>query len=194
MSGSSQGEENVSDTDSKNFRVLEAQMRHISEKVANHAALVTSLGVAAAKVRGGWTGFTESEKERMEEELGKAESLARNLYDSALLSSEIEYAQRLLAKAAAYVAEKKEKAAVAVKRGQKAPKVLHMYKIQHPQITPVGVVDVKIREYEDSDPKGKYQEWWNDEFEATLSEADIHIHVHIHISIYLSIYIYMNGD
>ena len=98
MSGSSQGEENVSDTDSKKFRVLEAQMRHISEKVANHAALVTSLGVAAAKVRGGWTGFTESEKERMEEELGKAESLARNLYDSALLSSEIEYAQRLLGK------------------------------------------------------------------------------------------------
>ena len=53
------------DGDSDNFRLLVAQMGHINDKVANYAVLLTSLGVATSKVRGGRTGFTESEKEKM---------------------------------------------------------------------------------------------------------------------------------
>ena len=89
----------MTEADSFGFSALERQMEQLRGKVEKHSELVSSIGAAAAKVRGGWTRFTASEKETIEEELRTAEMCARQLYDKGLLSAEIAYAQGLVQEA-----------------------------------------------------------------------------------------------
>ena len=150
------------EADSRDFSALERQMEHMQTNVANHATLVTSIARAVAKVRGGWTRFTASEKAVIQQELRTAERCARQLYDSALMHSEIAYAQGLVEAAAVYVAKP-----VATKEVVKKKYETVKEWSSGPIYMPGGQMsyDYEVRKYAADDPEGEYQLWCNNHLE-----------------------------
>jgi len=146
------------EADSRDFSALERQMELMQTNVANHATLVTSIGRAVAKVRGGWTRFTASEKLVIVQELRTAERCARQLYDSGLVHSEIAYAQGLVEQAAVYVAPV---APVVVEKPYETVKTWTGYEYSPGSGSEPTTLDYEVRKYATDDPKGEYQLWCN---------------------------------
>lgn len=150
-------------TESSDFKKLELQMQHLTNVVAQNAAAVRLIAAAAAKLRGGRTWFTASEKEIIENELREADMNARQMCEKELLCQEIAYTQRLVeaCEAHAVQAVAKVERVKAVEKPYETVKGWTGYEYAPGSGSEPSTLDYEVRKYAADDPEGEYQLWCN---------------------------------